>query len=226
MGAHVHVGADDAAVEEEQGVGVLEAAAVELVEGGLQEVDGVTEFTGQVVGHGTTAQRGDPGGEGMVGQTRLGTLEIEPPHVQLPRLQGAFAEPEQRGGPFPAEPVPFGLREQGAVLLGRLLRRAGGEGALCLGQTQPQIGGEAGRAAGGEFVEGDTEPLGQMPQRVVGGAHPAGLQGGYVGGRVRGLRQLLLGQPAFGAQLLHPATDRGRVVSLRHRPNSPCASCR
>ncbi len=223
--AHVHVRADGAGVEQQQGVRVVQAAAVEFVEGGLQQVDGVSEFTGEIVGDGPAAQGRDPGGQRRTGQARLGPLEELPPRHQLARLQGALAEPEQRGGLLRGQAVRLGLAEQPGVLLRRLLGLADGEGALRLGQPQPQLGDAPRRVPAGEFVEGDAEPLGEMPQGVVGGPHPAGLQGGDVGGRVHGLRQLPLCQSSFDTQPLHPAADGPRIVTLPHA-NSPCPSCR
>jgi hypothetical protein len=175
----------------------VQAATIQLVEGGLQQVDGVPEFTGEVVRDGPPAQRRDPGGQGVVGETGLGPLEVLPARHQLARLQGALAEPEQRGGLLPGRPVRLGLDEQLGVLLRRRLGLTDGQAAPRLGQPQPQLGHEPGRTPGGEFLEGDAEPPGEMPQGVVRGPHPARLQGGDIRGGVRGFRQLPLRQPAF-----------------------------
>ncbi|CAM5685037.1 hypothetical protein STENM327S_03120 [Streptomyces tendae] len=74
-----------------------------------------------------------------------------------------------------------------------------------------------GGASGGQrgFVA-DAEPVGEVPQRLVGGADAAGLQGGDVGGCVRRFRELSLGHPALGAQPLHPASDGVSVVTVPH----------
>lgn len=217
VGAHVHVGADDARVEEEQGVGVVEATAVELVDGGFQQVDGVAEFTGEVVGEGTSAQGGDAGGQRyVVAEGLLGLLEVLACGAQFARLHGALPEPEQGGGPHLGEVERVGLGEQAAVLRGGLLGLPGGEGALGLGEAQAQIGDETGRAAGRQFLEPDAEAVGEMPERVVGGAHPTGLQSGDVGRCVRRFGELFLCQSAFDPQLLHPSPDDARVVPLRH----------
>ncbi len=178
VGAHVHVGADDAGVQEQQCVGVVQSAPVQLVDGGFQEVDGVAEFTGEVVGDGPPADGGHPGRQGLPGEVRLGPLEVRVRLLQLAGLQGAFAQPEQRGRLFGAESVRPGLREQGGVLCGRLLGPAVGEGALGSGEAQPQVGGEVGGPAHRQLLEGDPEPAGDVPQRLVGGADPARLQGG------------------------------------------------
>lgn len=165
VGAHVHVGADDAGVEQQEGVGVVQSAAVELVEGGFDEVDGVAQFTGEVVGHGPAAQRGHPGGQRGVGvrEDLPGPLEVPPGGVDFPDVDVAVAEPEQRRRPFLGEPVRVRLREQRGVLLGRGLGLAGGEGALGFGQSHPQGRDEVRGPSGGELLEGDAEPVGDMP---------------------------------------------------------------
>lgn len=225
VGAHVHVGADDAGVEQEEGVGVVQSAAVELVEGGFDEVDGVAQLTGEVVRHGPAAQCGHPGGQRGVGvrEDLLGALEVPPGGVDFPDVDVAVAEPEQRRRPFLGEPERVRLREQRGVLLGRGLGFAGGEGALGLGQSHPQGRDEVRGPSGGELLEGDAEPVGDVPQRLVGGAHPSRLQGGDVRGGVRRLRQLSLRQPTIGPQLLDSSPDRPRIITVRHaqRPQLP-----
>lgn len=133
-------------------------------------------------------------------------------------VDAALAEAEQGGGLFLDEPVPLGLGEQLGVLAGGVLGSAGGEGALGLDEAQAQVGAEVGGAAGGQFLEVDAEAAGDVPQRVVGGAHAAGLQGGDVGGGVGGLGQLPLGEALVHAQLLHAAADDARFVPLGHVP--------
>ncbi len=73
-----------------------------------------------------------------------------------------------------------------------------------------------GGASGGQLLVADAEPLGEVPQGLLGGADAAGLQGGDVRGRVGRLRELALGQPALGAQPLHPAPDGVSVVTVPH----------
>lgn len=221
MGAHVHVRGNDARVEEQQRVRVVHPRAVEFVEGGLEQITGVAEFTGEVVGHGPAAQGGHPVRQGCVAEALFRGLETFPRGLQVPGLQGAFAEPEQRRGLLGDEPVRVRLREQRVVLLRRDLRLAGGERALGVGEPQPQIGGEVGGAPGRDLLVRHPEPLGDVPQRGLGGPHPPGLQGGDVRGRVRRFRQLLLRQSAFRTQLLNPAPDDLRAVTLRHGLSMP-----
>lgn len=221
VGAHVHVGRDDAGVEEQEGVRVVHSGAVQFVEGGLEQVAGVAEFTGEVVGHGTATDGRHAVRQRGVAQPLLGLLEPLARRFQVPGLQGAFAEPKQRGGLLGDKAVRLRLREESVVLLRRDLGLTGGEGALRVGEPQPQVGGEVGGAAGGQFLVRHPEALGDVPERRLGGPHPPGLQGGNVGGRIHGLRQLLLRQPACRTQLLHPAPDDLRSVTLRHDLSMP-----
>lgn len=218
VGAHVHVRADRAGVEQQQRVGIVQTAAVQLVQGGLQQVHGVPQFTGEVVRERASAQGGDPGGQRGPGidEALLGPLEVLASRGQFAGLHGTLAEPEQRGGPLLGQLVRLGLGEQPGVLRGRLLRALGGEGALRLGEPESQVGGEAGGSSGDQLLVSDTEPVGEVPQRLVGGADAAGLQGGDVGGCVRRFRELALGHPALGAQALHPASDVVSVVTVPH----------
>ncbi len=223
--AHVHVRADDAGVQQEQRVRVVQAAPVQLVDGALQQVHRVPQFPREVVRDGPAAHRRHPRGQRGVGEPRLRLLEVAPPVGEFTRVQRALAEPEQRGGLLLRQLLRLRLGQQRRVLLHRRLRLPDGEGALRLGQPQPQFGDPARGTPGRQFVELDSEPLREMPQRLVGRAHPAGLQGGDVGGGVHRLRQLFLCQPARHAQPLHTPPDRARLVPLPHA-NSPSAPCR
>lgn len=200
----------------------MQPAAVQLVDRRLKKVYGVTEFTGEIVRDGPSAQGGDAAGERFVGQTPFGLLEVLLGGAEIPGLHSALAEPEQRGGLLREEPEPRGLLPQLPVLLGRGLGLAGGEGALGVGEPEPDVRGQMGRAPGHDLLVRHPEPLGDVPQRLVGGPHASGLQGGDVGGCVGGLRQLPLCQPLLDTQPLHPAPDDLRVVALHHR-QLPCA---
>lgn len=221
LGAHVHVRAYDGGVEQQQRVGVVQAAPVQLVEGGLQQVDRVPQLPGEVVGDGPAAQGGDAGRERRVREAFLRPLEVEPGRLQLTGLDPALPESEQGGGPLRHEAVLLGLREQFRVLPCRLLRLPGGQGPLGLGEAQPQIGDEPGGAAGGQLLEVHAESLGDVSERLVGGPHPACLQGRDIGGGVRRLGQLPLRQPLSDPQPLHPTSDDLRLVPLTHGPNHP-----
>lgn len=219
--AHVHVGRDDAGVEKQQGVRVVHTGPVQLVQRGLEQVAGVTEFTGEVVGDGAAAQGGHPLGQRRVPEAPLRRLEPLLGGLQVPGLQRAFAEPEQCGGLLGDESVRVRLREEHRVLLRRDLGLAGREGALRVGEPQPQPGREMVRAAGRQLLVRHPEPLGYVPQRGLRGAYPPRLQRRDVGGRVRRFRQLFLCQPAFRTQLLDPAPDDLRAVTLRHGLSMP-----
>ncbi len=202
----------------------MQPAPVEFVEGGLQQVDGVAELARQVVGDGASAQGRDAGGQRGVGEGLLRPLEVPPGVGEFTGVQGRLAEPQLGGGLDVDEVVPLGLGEQRGVQLGGPLGLAAGERALGLGEPEPEVGGEPGGAPGGQFLVRHPEPLGDVPERLVGGAHPAGFEGGDVGGGVGGLGELLLRQSAGGPQLLHPSADDLRFVAVRH-PNSPWPSC-
>jgi hypothetical protein len=229
VGAHVHVRADDAGVQEQQRVGVVQAAAVQLVEGGLQQVDGVPQLARQVVRDGTAPYGRHARRQRLAGQPLLGPLEALARLAQLARLQGAVPQPQQSAGLFGRQPVGLRLREQRPVLLGRLLRPAVGEDALGLGEPQPQVGGEVSGPPDGQLLERDPEPLRDVLQRLVGGAHPPRLHRGDVGRRVGRFRKLTLRQPPLTAQLLHPTPDDLGIVPFPHHPatsNSLGPSCR
>lgn len=219
--AHVHVGRYDARVEEEEGVGVVQAGPVQLVERGLEQVAGVPEFTGEIVGGRPAAHRRYPLRQRGVAEPLLRLLETPARRLQVPGVQGAFAEPEQRRRLLGRQPVRDRLREQRGVRLGGDLGLSGGERALRVGQPQPQVGGEVGGAPGRQLLVGDPEPLRDVPQRRLGGAHTSRLQGGDVRRGIGGFRQLFLRQAALRPQLLHPAPDDLRVVPLRHGLSMP-----
>ncbi|CAL2055644.1 hypothetical protein GPN2_10232 [Streptomyces murinus] len=223
VGAHVQVGADDAGVQEQQRVRVVQTAPVEFVEGGFQEVDGVPEFARQIVGDRPAAHGGGTGRGGGVREAFLGTLEVPVGARQLAGFQGAFAEPQQRGRLLARQAVRLRLGQQFGVPSRRLLGPPVRERPPGLGEPQPQLGREMGGAAQGQFLEAHAEPPRDVPQRLVGGAHPARLQGGDVRRCVGRFGQLPLGQPALAAQPLHPSPHRLRIVPLTHRRNPQLA---
>ena len=160
------------------------------------------------------AQGGDAGRQRGVAEPLLGLLEPLLGCLQVAGLQGALTESEQRVGLLGDQPVLLRLREDDREPLGGGLRGTVGEGALGAGQAQPQLGGEPGGAAGGQFLEPHAEPFGDVPQGRFGGPDPAGLQGRDVCRGVRRFRQLTLCEALFRPQSLHSAPDDLGIVTL------------
>lgn len=151
----------------EKSIGIVQPAAVQLVDRGLEKVYGITEFTGEIVRDGPAAQGGHPPGQRLVGETPLGEFEVLLGGREIPGLHPALPEPEQRGRLFPHQPQPRGLLPRLPVLLGRRLGLAGGEGALGVGEAQPEVRGQVGRSPGHQLVVRQAELLGDVPQRLA-----------------------------------------------------------
>ncbi|GAA2783202.1 hypothetical protein GCM10010441_05180 [Kitasatospora paracochleata] len=216
VGAHVHVGADDGRVEEQQGVGVVQAGGVELVDGAFQQVAGVAEFTGEQVGDGPAADGGGAAGQRLVGELCLGGLEVPGGVRESAGFEGAFAESEVGGGPDVGEVGLFGPVQDVGEAAGGVADVAGGEDTLGVGEGEFEFGGELGGSSGGEFVVGDAEAFGDVSQGGVGGLGAAGFEGGDVGGGVGGFGESALGQSALVSEVLDALPDGGGRVFLGH----------
>ena len=100
VGAHVHVRADDAGVEQQQRVGVVQSRRGSARRGWTPAGSGVAEFAREVVGDGAAAEGGDARrAAGRPASSCSACLEAPPRGHQVAGLQRALAEPEQRRRP-------------------------------------------------------------------------------------------------------------------------------